>query len=152
MRLRKAEANELDVIYSMGVDTWSGGLSLQAYLTSCRNSEKYAAGIWYVLVDKDQVVSSLIVYSRMFDLREGCFGLGSVATPLELRRKGYASKLVNRIKAELFSKHACKALYLYSDIDQEFYRKLGFVSIQDSDCMIYSKDQALFDGSLPAYF
>ncbi|EKO3678170.1 MULTISPECIES: GNAT family N-acetyltransferase [Vibrio] len=152
LKLRKAEAHELDLIYSMGFDVWGDGLSFEDYLAGCRNSEKYLAGTWYVLVEKEEIVSSLIVYSGMFDLKEDSFGIGSVATPLKLRNKGYASKLVNSIKSELFDKNNCKALYLHSDIGQQFYTKLGFVSIRGSDCMIYTKEPAASNGSIPTYF
>ncbi|MGR5152375.1 GNAT family N-acetyltransferase [Photobacterium swingsii] len=151
MNLRKAEDHELDTIYGMGFDIWGDGLSLDAYLMGCRDSDKYLAGTWYVLVEKDQVVSSLIVYEKMFGLKEGCFGLGSVATHLKSRQKGYASALVNLVKAELFANHNCKVLYLHNDIDKLFYSKLGFVSIQGSDCMFYSKNKLSF-GSVPSYF
>ncbi|CDT76483.1 hypothetical protein VCR29J2_50063 [Vibrio coralliirubri] len=43
-------------------------MTLDGYLTGCRNSEKYLSGTWYVLVEKDRVVSSLIVYRDMFVL------------------------------------------------------------------------------------
>jgi predicted GNAT family acetyltransferase len=67
-------------------------------------------------------VSSLIVYQREFGLLEGSRGLGSIATPPELRGKGYASKLINLVKDELFQDQNSKALFLHSDIDKEFYR------------------------------
>ncbi|WP_061031400.1 GNAT family N-acetyltransferase [Vibrio splendidus] len=152
LKLRKAEAHELDFIYLMGFDVWGGGLSSEEYLIGCRNSEKYLSGTWYVLVEKGQVVSSLIVYSGMFDLKESAFGIGSVATPQELRHQGYASKLVNLVKSELFDRNHCKAIYLHSDIDQQFYMKLGFVSIQGSDCMICTKEPVVSNGAIPAYF
>lgn len=152
MKIRKAKEHELDLIYSMGFDAWSSGLSLEKYLVGCRKSKKYAAGTWYVLVEKDEIVSSLIVYNSMFNLKEGCFGIGSVATFRELRHKGYASRLINLVKSELFDSLNCKALYLHSDIDRQFYSRLGFVSIQGSDSMIYSNSQVDFEGSLPTYF
>lgn len=152
LKLRKAEVHELDLIYSMGFDVWGEGLSYEEYLSGCRNSKKYLAGTWYVLDEKSQVVSSLIVYSGMFDLKEGSFGIGSVATPLELRHQGYASKLVNLVKSELFDRRNCKTIYLHSDIEQQFYMKLVFVSIQGSDCMICTKEPVVSNGTIPAYF
>ncbi|MDA0145549.1 GNAT family N-acetyltransferase [Vibrio sp. RW] len=152
LKLRKAEAHDLELIYLMGFDVWGDGLSSEEYLVGCRNSEKYLEGTWYVLVEKDQVLSSLIVYSGMFDLKEGSFGIGSVATPQELRHQGYASKLVNLVKSELFDRNHCRALYLHSDIGQQFYMKLGFVSIQGSDCMIYTKEPVASNEVIPAYF
>ena len=152
MHVRKAELDELDTIYTMGFDVWGDGLTLDDYLIGCRNSEKYLSGTWYVLVKKDRVVSSLIVYSDMFGLAKGCFGIGSVATPQELRYQGYASELINLVKTELFARHTCKALYLHSDIEHQFYNRLGFVGIVGSDCMYISNDSSEFDGRLPDYF
>ncbi|MEZ8720974.1 GNAT family N-acetyltransferase [Vibrio pomeroyi] len=152
MYLRLAEPYELDIVYLMGFDVWGDGLSLDEYLSCCRNSGKYFRGTWYVLVEKEQVVSALIVYSGTFGLQEGSFGLGSVATPPTLRRKGYGSKLVNLVKAELFAHQNCEVLYLHSDIDQQFYKRLGFVSVEGSDCMYIASDDAEFKGSMPDYF
>ncbi|EPO7472538.1 GNAT family N-acetyltransferase, partial [Vibrio cholerae] len=103
MFLRKAELFELDTIYSMGFDVWNGGLSFQEYLVNCQNSKKYQAGTWYVLVDGERIVSSLIVYSGLFGLQEGCFGIGSLVATPELRHRGYGSKLVGLMKAELLN-------------------------------------------------
>ncbi|MEZ8313024.1 GNAT family N-acetyltransferase [Vibrio splendidus] len=152
MHLRKAELHELDTIYTMGFDVWGNGLSLDDYLTACRNSEKYLSGTWYVLVAKDNVVSSLIVYRDMFSLAKGCCGIGSVATQQELRHKGYASELINLVRTELFTRHNCKALYLHSDIEHQFYNKLGFVNVGSSDCMYILNDSSDFDGRIPDYF
>ncbi|MCF7505036.1 GNAT family N-acetyltransferase [Vibrio sp. L3-7] len=152
MHLRKAELHELDTIYTMGFDVWGNGLSLDDYLTVCRNSEKYLSGTWYALVAKDNVVSSLIVYRDMFGLAKGCCGIGSVATPQELRHKGYASELINLVRTELFTRYNCKALYLHSDIEHQFYNKLGFVNVGSSDCMYILNDSSDFDGRIPDYF
>lgn len=152
MYLREAKANELDGIYAMGFDVWHDGLSFEDYLTDCRNSDKYQAGTWYVLIENDQIVSSLIVYSGMFGLKEACFGVGSVATPQDLRGLGYASHLVSLVKMELFATHHCKTIYLHSDIGHQFYSKLGFVSIEGSNCMVISNGSVDLDGSIPAYF
>ncbi|EGQ8132908.1 GNAT family N-acetyltransferase [Vibrio parahaemolyticus] len=152
MYLREATPDELEVIYPMGFDVWGDGLSFEDYLSGCRNSEKYQVGTWFVLIENDQILSSLVVYSDMFGLRDNCFGLGSIATSPSLRGKGYASHLIGLVKAELFSNYNCKAVYLHSDIGHEFYSKLGFVCIENSDCMFSSIAPSELDGSIPAYF
>ncbi|WP_428240767.1 GNAT family N-acetyltransferase [Gynuella sp.] len=152
MYLREAKAHELDTIYAIGFDVWNDGLSYEEYLTDCRSSEKYQAGTWYVLVENEQILSSLIVYQGLFDLKEGCFGIGSVATPNNIRYKGYASHLLNLMKTELFINHNGKAIFLHCDIDPQFYSRLGFTSIEGSDCMYISSDTFVFNGSIPAYF
>ncbi|TVO37698.1 GNAT family N-acetyltransferase [Vibrio algivorus] len=152
MYLREAEPHELDAIYSIGFDAWSGGVSYEEYLVGCHDSKKYQAGTWYVLIDNEQILSSLILYQNIFGLKEGCFGIGSVATPNSLRGRGYASNLVNLLKTELFSNHNCKTIFLHSDIDHKFYGRLGFVTVKGSDCMYVSRVFFDCDGSIPEYF
>ncbi len=152
MYVREAQCHELDAIYAMGFDVWGDGISYEEYLVGCRESQKYQAGTWYVLIDNEQILSSLIVYQNKFGLKDDCFGIGSVATPNRLRRRGYASNLVNLVKTELFAHRNCKAIFLYSDIDQQFYSKLGFITVKGCDCMYAPSPGFEFDGSLPAYF
>ena len=152
MQLRKATTSELDSIYTMGFDVWGDGLPFQEYLSHCRQSKKYQSGDWYVLTEQETVVSSLIVYQDMFSLKEDYFGIGSVAISPTHRQKGYASKLINLVKAKLFEEQNCKALYLHSDIHHEFYKKLGFTRILDSNCMLCSNDESLFSSPIPYYF
>lgn len=152
MYVKEAEFHELDTIYAIGFDSWNNGLSDEKYLDECRGSEKYQAGTWYVLMENDDILSSLIVYHGRFNLKEGYFGIGSVATPYKLRGKGYASHLINLVKAELFLNHNAKAIFLHSDIGHQFYNRLGFVSVGGSDCMYISHDSSKFDGVLPTYF
>ncbi|MYM58993.1 GNAT family N-acetyltransferase [Vibrio sp. OCN044] len=152
MQLRKAKACELDTIYEMGFDVWGSGLPYEEYLSLCRQSKKYQLGIWYVLVDKEILVSSAIVYRDGFGLKTGCFGIGSLSTPPKHRQKGYASKLVTLLKDELFEQQNCQALYLHSDINHEFYTKLSFKRILDTDCLLYSKDEQPLPTAPPNYF
>jgi predicted N-acetyltransferase YhbS len=152
MKLREAKAYELEAIYAIGFNAWSDGLSYEEYLVDCRGSEKYQAGTWYVLIENEKILSSLIVYHDRFGLKENCFGIGSVATPNSLCGKGYASNLVNLVKKELFTNHNCKALFLHSDIDHQFYNRLGFLTIEGSDCMYALSDSFEFGSSIPAYF
>ncbi|MFY2507378.1 GNAT family N-acetyltransferase [Vibrio pectenicida] len=152
MKLRKATIDELDSIYAMGFDVWGDGLPFQEYLSHCRQSKKYQSGIWYVLTEQETVISSLIVYQDMFNLKQDCFGIGSVATSPSHRQKGYASKLINLVKAKLFEEQHCKTLYLHSDINHKFYKKLGFTRILDSNCMLCSNDESLFSSPIPYYF
>ncbi|MGF1704223.1 GNAT family N-acetyltransferase [Photobacterium makurazakiensis] len=152
MYLREAKKCELDSIYLMGFDAWSDGLSCEEYLNGCRNSEKYRCGIWYVLIMNDEVVSSLIVYSDQFGLEESNYGIGSIATDPSHRSKGYGSYLVSLVRDELLNNQSGKAVYLHSDIGHGYYNKLGFRSVQGTDCMCIAREQSSFDGSIPSYF
>ncbi len=122
MPLRKAKVDELDTIYAMGFDVWNGGLGFEQYLAGCRDSGKYRSGTWYVLAQGEQIVASLIVYSRMFGLEDGCF----LATLPEQRNKGYGAEIVNLVKAELFNNQQAKAIYLHCDIDHRYYENSVF--------------------------
>ena len=147
MNVQKAKAHQFDVIYAMGFDVWNNGLTFDEYLIACRKSAKYQSGSWYVLIDNDTIVSSLIVYSDSFGLQEGCFGVGSIATSPNCRGKGYASYCIGSVIAELFANPNCKAVYLHSDIGYEFYNKLGFVGIKGTACMVCSKPSSELDHS-----
>ncbi|NIY93783.1 GNAT family N-acetyltransferase [Vibrio diazotrophicus] len=152
MYLRKAKVSELDIVYSMGFDVWNDGQPFEEYLTDCQNSKKYQSGNWYVLVAGEQLVSSLIVYSGLFGLKEGSFGIGSFATIFEHRNKGYGSTLINLVKRELFKNPSCNSIYLHSDIERQYYENLGFVSVNDSDCMCAVKNGSIIESSIPDYF
>lgn len=152
MHLREAEAHESDAIYAIGFDAWNDGLSYEKYLAACRGSKKYQAGTWYVLIENEQILSSLVVYQNLFGLQDGCFGIGSVATLPSFRGKGYDSNLVNLVKADLFAQQNCKAIFLHSDIDHQFYSRFGFIAIEGSDCMYALSGSFGFDSSIPSYF
>ncbi len=125
----------------MGFSTWGDGLSKEGYLKACHESEKYQQGSWYILEKESKPVSSLIIYENLFNLPEECFGIGSVATCEDQYRKGYASKLVKEV-SEKFKEQGARGIFLFSDINPEFYKKLGFKSIsasqpyEDTTCMI----------------
>ncbi len=61
LTIRKASDLELDQVYMMGFDTWSQGSSEEDYLNACRASSKYKKGTWFILVDNQQMQSSLII-------------------------------------------------------------------------------------------
>ncbi len=141
MIIRKAKKEDLDDIYMMGFDAWSNGASKSEYLKECRESKKYEKGTWYVLDHNDQVVSSLIVYKNEFNLPESCIGIGSVATSKSYRNNGYAATLVTEV-SKIFKGLGAEGVYLFSDIEPEYYKKLGYEFItakqpyQDTHCMV----------------
>jgi predicted acetyltransferase len=124
--VRKAKAEEYDQIYLMGYDTWSDGMSVEDYLSVCRSSSKYQSGEWYVLVNENEILSSLITYN----LAENQFGIGSIACPPFYRRKGFASRLIIAVLKELDFKYEYPTYFLYADINPEFYTKFGFTVIE----------------------
>jgi len=156
-KIRKAKQIEFDQIYMMGFDVWAEG-GKDEYLTECRTSQKYARGSWYVLENEDdKLVSSLIVY----DFGQNQYGIGSIATPKELRKQGYASALISDVIREIENISAEATIFLYSDIEPEFYERFDFVKVPTSaqrykttTCMVRGGDiDKFFDKtSTPEYF
>ena len=119
--MRDAYPNELDQVYLMGKDAWSDDMTTTQYLEECRASLKYKQGLFKILTNGEELLSSLIVY----DLSKDRLGVGSIATPPQFRKQGYASKLVSYVAEQAISAGKLD-LFLFSDIGSEFYERLGF--------------------------
>ena len=112
----------MDQVYMMGFDIWGEGQAERVYLEQCRASPKYKAGRWYALADERLILlSSLVTYK----IGPGAAGIGSIATPPALRRRGLATRLITDMLA-LLTQEGVKTVFLFSDITPEFYEKLGF--------------------------
>lgn len=126
MQFRQASAFEMDQIYLMGFDVWSGGQSHAEYLTGCRCSGKYKSGKWYVLNDGDMLLASCLVHSFPNWGERTVRGIGSIATAPEFRRKGYARSLLDWVVDNLVKNDRTELIFLYSDIDTQYYLKSSF--------------------------
>jgi hypothetical protein len=154
---RVANPDELDRIYMMGFDVWSDGATQVEYLAGCRASPKYASGTWYVLTADSQPISSLITYK----LGPNQIGIGSIATPLNCRRRGYASELIKMVMGELDATLNVPTYFLYADISPAFYERFGFTALlpafqmyKESICMMRpgKREILLTDSTVPKYF
>lgn len=143
----------------MGFDAWSEGKSEKQYLGACQSSSKYRKGQWYVLAHEKRLLSSLVLYQ----LPRNAVGIGSIATPPEFRRRGYASQLISGIVSTLEASKTRRPIFLFADIAPEFYGRFGFVPLPiryqtrpGSICMVHSAnlEQLLKDPGfvLPSYF
>lgn len=158
MLVRKPQANELEQVYKMGFATWNEGESEQDYLRTCRNSTMYQAGSWFVGEHQRTIVASLIVYDHGFKLPDNSVGIGSVATHHNHRHKGYASSLVSEVVSR-YRAQGKRGVYLFSDIDPTFYKRLGFKPItakqryEDTVSMVnvFGANDDLY-GHAPEYF
>lgn len=161
--IREATSEDMKVVYLMGYDVWGHNMTSKEYLTICDGSSKYKRGKWYVLeeTDTNELLSSLIVY--VLNPSEGLIvrGIGSIATPIHFRHKGYASTLIKKVIHVLEQSNHCNHFFLYSDIGSDFYKKLGFIELQpskqkyqDSICMYYSKVNKIdsINFEIPNYF
>lgn len=138
----------------MGFDVWSGGKSEEQYVKECTESKKYTTGTWYVLVSENVLVSSLIVYESQFRIPENFCGIGSVATAIQHRNKGHSSHLINGV-CENLKRSGYRGVYLHSDIDPEFYKRLGFipVSTEGTNCMVRLFGSVRVpESEIPSYF
>ena len=117
-------------------------------MEECRTSKKYKSGIWYVVENNGKILSSLIVYA--IDSISNCrsIGIGSLATQLNERKKGYAAKLLNAIVSAYKWQYNINFFMLFAEIKIKYYEKLGFVALSDENqlydnsvCMIHCSQQ-----------
>ncbi len=153
--MRAADPADMDAVYMMGFDAFAEGLAVEAYLAGCRAAPKYRLGRWYVLEVEGRTVSSLICYEGHFGLAARAVGIGSVATEVGARRRGYAAALIKAVVAAYRARGDVDAFYLHADVDPEIYRRLGFRTLHGSEaCMALAADEAVFGVGFvgPRYF
>lgn len=158
MNIRQGNKEDHETIFMMGYDAWGEGLPEADYLRQCMSSPKYPQGTWYVLEDASGLVSSLIVYRTGFDLPADCWGIGSVATPPALRKKGYAGKLLQHV-IDMAAEESIRGIYLFSGIDPDYYARFGFIPVPAAPadlpglCMVLSfRDADQLKGVFPTFF
>ena len=136
MNLREAEQKDSEIIYMMGYDAWGDGLSESDYIETCKSSKKYASGKWYVLESENKVLLSSLLIHNLNHLNSGTGleirGIGSVSTPLDLRRQGYGSNIIESTMLNINKDIPIDIWLLYSDIGADFYNKLKFEALPDS--------------------
>lgn len=131
MTIRPAAASELDAVYRMGRDAWGEGRPLEDYLAACRAAPKYAAGVWWVLAgDGGLLESSLLAHEIPLPDGAPAVGLGSIATPPELRGRGHASRLIAGVIRRREENDGARVFFLFSDIAPAFYERFGFAAIR----------------------
>lgn len=130
MPIRAASPSELDAVHRMGHDAWGEGRPIEAYLAACRAAPKYAAGAWWVAAREDGAVeSSLLLHEIPLPDGPPAAGLGSIATPPELRGRGHASRLIAEVIRLREASSGTTVFFLFSDIAPAFYAKFGFVAL-----------------------
>ena len=126
MNIRPSQETDLNQIYMMGFDVWSDNATVEEYLNSCRASIKYTQGRWMILEKDGALLSSLIIY----DLNREWAGIGSIATPKELRRQGFAAELISGVIKQLQSSAELSTIFLFSDINPAYYNRFGFDALE----------------------
>lgn len=130
--IRTATLNDMNSVYSMGFDAWGDGLELSTYLLSCNRSEKYKKGTWYILEQDGYLLSSVICYTLPSISGVSTIGIGSLSTPPDKRRNGFARSLLNAVTTEYYNRFQTRAFILFSDINPDYYKISGFEPLPDS--------------------
>lgn len=173
--MRRATPADLREIYTMGYDTWGEGKSIAAYLDECLASPKYKQGRWFVLTasnndSEDRTVAlsllaSAIVYEFSGWGSYKVLGIGSLSSPVSLRGKGYGKSMMQQLSDYLLAQEHADLVFIYSDIDPEFYARMGYVVVpseyqtnKGSTCMVlegtanFRELLTRFPSALPKYF
>ncbi|WP_108124096.1 GNAT family N-acetyltransferase [Saccharospirillum mangrovi] len=151
--LRAPTGDEMHRLYMMGYDAWGDGDTKAEHLLACETSEKYRAGEWFVWDLDGQPVASLLVLQQRYKLPPGSIGLAAVATDPDCRRRGYAYALIEAVINHFVEQQNTQAVFLHSDIDLNFYRRLGFeVAAPGSHCMVKKIATDFHFDQLPDYF
>ena len=128
-----AEGPLLDRILDFTYPIWSEGLSREAYgrwnTAQLRTSWGRDRLHRFAMLDDDgQLLASAKRYrfdARLDGSEVRMAGLGAVFTPPDLRGRGYASELVERL-LEQERREGVAMASLFSEIGEAFYRRLGF--------------------------
>src|SRR5215831_7580412 len=119
---------------------WGGGLDdakFQLFQRRLADSAE-AAGRYRLLgwFEGGRMLSAM----KAYDLRGASalrplklFGIGAVFTPLDLRRRGHAAAMLRAAMSE-YRKAGAQAAVLFSDIDSDYYERLGFRVVESREC------------------
>lgn len=166
MIFRKMREEEREQVFRIGFEEWGKQLTYEQYIVE-NLREEADGGIRYVLVHNGDVLASLIVFPvgespcEKYEIN----GIGSVIVPKIHRGKRYGSIIMKHCLRLLTKENPNSITLLYSDIDPNFYSKLGFHILpkpfqyyQSSVCMAYGHKKAYkyfltyADELIPYYF
>lgn len=127
--IHAASPDDLAAAHRNVFDIWSKGLPLEEHLRLRLESPKHRLANWYVGSLAGQVVVSLGCYPLVFSYRGELvpgFSIGSVYTVKEFRGQGFAPQLLEWVERQQRDVGAQIGL-LYSDINPDYYARLGYV-------------------------
>jgi predicted N-acetyltransferase YhbS len=164
VKFREMLKEEEQIVYEMGYNEWSGGMSWDEYSIDNKREEKY--GTRYVYLDDNGIiVGSLILLSLSLNiLNTKVYAIASVIVKSEFRNKGYGKSLI-KDTINLISSSNPFAIFLYSEIETSYYSSIGFELLPESiqnynkkPCMIYCNDKNIINNiinleiNIPLYF
>lgn len=125
--LRSATEEDLTKAFLMGQDAWGDNAPTAEYLEMCRNSIKYRSGNWSILtLPSGQPLSSVISYAFSDAALAPWIGIGSLATVINERSKGYALMCLSMLIESYELEHNVRNFMLFSDIKSGIYAAAGF--------------------------
>lgn len=131
--LRSATEEDMTAIFLMGRDAWGSKAKEVEYLEMCRNSEKYQSGNWSILTLHDgRPLSSVISYTLSENAPACWVGIGSLATVINERFKGYARVCLSMLMASYELQQNVSNFMLFSDIQSGIYVSAGFRNAKSS--------------------
>jgi len=122
---------------------WGGGLEEARFLAFQRRlAEAPEAHGRYRLLGWTSEQGALLSAMKAYDLRGSSarkelrvLGIGAVFTPPELRRRGHAAAMLRAAMADARAQGA-QAAVLFSDIDVDYYRRLGFRLVESRESIV----------------
>jgi GNAT superfamily N-acetyltransferase len=147
LTLSHPQLSERLKLWTRTAPEWKGVLSTEQYLEESRylaslQDTRHAAlkqEDW-ILVDKNlpaderHILSSCETFRKRALIRRAggsvaettVYGIASVFTAPEYRRKGYAKRMMLELRELLMQSWYCSASILYSDIGKKFYSEIGW--------------------------
>jgi predicted acetyltransferase len=143
MIFRQSKPEEVEELFKEAYKVWSKNRTFQQYCVD--NSKEDAYGIRYVIEDKKEIVSSLILLNLESIKGRKVYGIGSVLTSPKHKRKGYATELLKSSIAKVNDEAA--VIFLYSELEPSFYERFHFRALpknlqkdKGSICMVLCDD------------
>ena len=131
MTLSPAEENDMTHVFLMGKDAWGAEFQTEEYLDICCASEKYRLGNWFILRDSSGApLSSAISYVIPGHNNSSWIGIGSLATEVNSRKKGYGLSCLSMLLEGYEKQQATTGFMLFQDVQTNIYRSAGFVAAE----------------------
>lgn len=154
--LQLEQANNQDIlkILRQTRTIWSGGLSFDKFMQAVQHQLAHPWGKknvrYFLLKSGSTIVANLKLYSICISSRGKDFkvgGIGAVYTMAEHRHQGFAKKLIQHV-IELARNENLDGLLLYSDIDPDFYSRLGFIELGCYNFEVSPETNSSFDAQI----
>ena len=136
--IHKASLAEQEQADKNSYSTWGKDESVEEYLARCKSSVRRGKAQCWVLTVDGVVASALGCLPLQFyvdgDIVDG-FGIASVYTREDMRKRGFAEKLCQHVIADQRSNNVYIGL-LFSDVNPGYYEKMGFTLLSQTshDC------------------